>query len=112
MKNLFSTISALIMMGAFFGSNAWADQSIDVYGRDSYQSYCTNNDYFCPQNVKDRAQQGASRNAQWDCQSRRGQPLTYTSYCSSYCNPAYIPPNTSTWVSCQAECRMTCTLKD
>lgn len=90
--------------------SAFAAQEISVYGRGTAQSYCRANDMFCPRNLKDQAERQANQNAQWDCMNRRGQPLTYTQWCSSTCNPGYIPPNQDAFVYCQAECRMTCSL--
>lgn len=104
-------MKALLFVSVMLATlTSFADQNIDVYGRGSAQSYCRGNDYFCAGNIKDQAERQANQEAQWNCYNRRGQPLTYTSFCSTTCNPAYVPPDTDTWVTCNTQCRMTCSI--
>ncbi|HEX7676298.1 MAG TPA: hypothetical protein VF412_19140 [Bdellovibrio sp.] len=95
---------------------ALADEEIQrttyVSGNGQYSAYCTANDMFCSHNVQQYAERQGIQDAETRCEINQGTPLTYTATCNTFCTPAYIPPGTSTWVSCRADCRMQCDVKD
>lgn len=72
---------------------------------------CSSNDYFCLRNLTERSERDGLNQAQLRCSLNQGTPLLYTANCNTYCSPNYIPPNTTTFVSCRSTCRMQCEVK-
>lgn len=111
MKQFLASLALLVL-----ALPAFADEEIQrityVDGSGQYSSYCMANDMFCSRNVQQFAERQATQDAETRCEINQGTPLTYTASCNSYCTPAYIPPNTSTWVSCRSDCRIQCDMKN
>lgn len=110
MKHLLLTTATLLL-----AQTSMAAQMIYVTGRGSDNSYCNaNSGYFCFDNSKRRAESDAERDARWTCEmNHRGRALSYTTYFSTYCNPAYLPPNhDGTWVSCRSDANMQCEINN
>ncbi|KYG61113.1 hypothetical protein [Bdellovibrio bacteriovorus] len=100
-----------VLLLQLFAFTAEATRRITVTGRGSENSFCNaNSGSFCLSNAKNRAEQDAERDARWTCEmSHRGRALSYTAFCSTYCNPNYLPPrHDGTWVNCRSDCRMDC----
>jgi len=98
-----------------FCQSAFAARTIYVTGQGSEYSFCNaNSGFFCFDNIKRRAQDEGERDARWRCEmSYRGRALTYTTSCSTFCNPNYLPPrHDGTWVNCRSDCRMQCEVND
>ena len=95
---------------------AFADQDIEStityitgYGSDS--GFCDGNSgsYFCVDQIKRRAQQDATRDAEWTCQMRQGTAEYFSAMCSDSWSPNYIPPDSGQqYVSCRSNCSIRC----
>ncbi len=83
-----------------------------VDGSGYSSGFCRSNDYFCPKDLHDRSESDGKYQAQTRCYLNHGTPLQYTATCNTYCSPAYIPPNSNTYVTCNSNCRMQCEVKD
>lgn len=108
----------LISLGILFLSLQSFAQEVDpsrityVDGSGNASGFCRSNDYFCPKDIHDRAERDGTNQAQNRCYLNQGTPLQYTVSCNTYCSPAYIPPNSNSWVTCNSTCRMQCDVKN
>lgn len=84
-----------------------------VQGSGYTSGYCRGDGFstLCMNQLKDRANSDAARDADIQCRARQGQLLVYTASCFTNCNPPYIPNNQDTYVSCNARCRFDCDIR-
>jgi hypothetical protein len=102
----------ILFCGIFLSLSAMGTTVSFEYGSGHANSYCDGNmGWYCLDQVKLRAQQEATRNAEWACQSKRGKADTFLPTCNDLCTPFSIPPDASlTFVSCNSTCSIRCTL--
>jgi hypothetical protein len=79
-------------------------------GSGSASGYCSANQIFCINDIKLQAETQAEDFAENSCRAQRGTPVPYATNCSDFCSPPYIPPGSSTFVTCRANCNMQCEL--
>ena len=65
---------------------------------------------YCMNQLVDRAQDDATRNADMQCRMKQGTLLSYTRSCYTNCSPPYLQPNQDTYVNCNSDCRYECQL--
>jgi hypothetical protein len=84
-----------------------------VQGSGYSSGFCRGDGFgqFCLNQLQDRAKQDATRDADLQCRIRQGTLLSYSGYCSQYCNPGFLPPNQDTYVNCHANCRFDCDIR-
>ena len=81
------------------------------YGRGQYSSYCDAGPgaSFCIDQVKVRAQDVATRDAEFSCHMKNGVSKYYSRSCNDYCSPNSIPPGSrSEYITCNSSCTITC----
>ena len=81
-----------------------------VSGTGSYGGFCRGDGFanICLSQMEDRANHEATRNADLQCRIKNGTLITYSRYCSTFCNPSFIPVNQDVYVNCNANCRFEC----
>jgi hypothetical protein len=100
----------VLILTSFLVVPAFA-KTIWVTGTGSASGSCKGGDSFCPRNLESRAKSTAESNARSTCYIKQGTPTGIPS-CSSHCSPGYISPGNMAWVSCNANCRINCNVKD
>ncbi|ASD63590.1 hypothetical protein [Bdellovibrio bacteriovorus] len=109
MKTLIIAVFAILISQSVFA------KTIQVTGRGSEYSYCNaNSGSFCFNNIKQRSEDEAERDARWTCEmTHRGRSLTYTTFTNTFCSPNYLPPrHDGTWVNCRSDARMQCEVQN
>ncbi len=105
MKALMSFVLMSFLVAPAFAKTIW------VTGTGSASGSCKGSDSFCPRNLESRAENSAESNARSTCYIKQGTPYGIPS-CSTHCSPGYIAPGNTAWVSCNANCRLNCNVKD
>lgn len=85
-----------------------------VTGSGNYGGVCLGDSFsrMCVDRIKDRAEDEAQRDADFQCRMRNGHLQSYGS-CNTYCNPFFIPEDfLSHYVNCRSDCRFNCEIRD
>lgn len=109
------TKTILVFATILMSQTVFAARVINVTGNGQASAHCTPaGGSMCLNNVKNQATMEAERQARWACEmNNQGRSRTYTLFTSATCNPSYVPPgNNGTFVSCRANSRMQCELRD
>lgn len=85
-----------------------------VYGRGSSFGYCDGTFFSsCSNTISNSAEQSGRQDAVMQCQLKGGQMPGYQAYCSTSCNPNWLPYDApQTYVTCQATCNGSCEIPD
>ena len=95
---------------SFVAMTSLASQITYVQGNGNSNAYCNyTGGTYCIDGAKANAERDAQSRAEQNCRMSQGQPLTYTSYCSSSCSPNTLAPgDNNVSVRCSSGCRMQC----
>lgn len=96
-----------------FASLSWARTTYETgYGQEfGICSY--NQGPFCISNIKSRAEGEGKRQANWNCQMKHGNPLSFTANCNTTCFPNMLSPgDQNRSVNCRASCTVQCEIRN
>jgi len=106
------SLLALVLITGF-SSFSWARTSYETgYGQEF--GYCSYNlGSFCVMSIRNRAEAEGKRQADWNCQMKRGVPHSYSAYCNTNCFPnMLLPGDQNVSVRCSSTCTVQCELPD
>lgn len=104
------TILVLIL----FSLQVFATTTTESVRGSGYSSgFCRGDGFatYCMNQLVDRAQEDATRNAEMQCRMKQGTLLTYTRSCYQNCSPSFLQPDQNTYVNCNADCRFDCNIQ-
>lgn len=105
-------LMTLVLMTGF-ASLSWARTTYET-GRGQEFGYCSGSQgSFCISGIKARSEMEAKRQADWNCQMKHGQSLSFTANCNSSCFPNIITPrDQNVSVRCSSTCTVQCEIND
>jgi hypothetical protein len=83
-----------------------------IYGSGSEFGFCDGSFFAtCSRNLERQAEERGRQDTVMRCQMRGGRMFSYAPFCSSRCNPNWLPHDApSTYVRCDANCNGRCEL--